>query len=215
MNTDPNAKRILCYGDSNTHGIIPLTEERYPENMRWTGLLQSKLGLGYEIVEEGMSARTLDINDGEADSRNGKKYIIPCLKSQNPLELVVVMLGTCNLKERYDQTPEQVSREADTLTVTIKREAKSKIKHTPPIILISPALVDEGIKDVKGKYLGAEGKSKQLGRLYEEVARKNSCEFLDAANIVTPSKRDGLHLDPQDHQKLAEAVYAKIKLMGL
>ena len=33
-------REILCFGDSNTYGLIPGTKERYKENIRWTGILQ-------------------------------------------------------------------------------------------------------------------------------------------------------------------------------
>jgi hypothetical protein len=36
-------REILCFGDSNTYGLIPGTKERYKENIRWTGILQQKL----------------------------------------------------------------------------------------------------------------------------------------------------------------------------
>ena len=50
--------RILCYGDSNTWGYIPLTEKRYPPEVRWTGRLQRLLGPDYQVLEDGLSGRT-------------------------------------------------------------------------------------------------------------------------------------------------------------
>ena len=35
-------KTILCYGDSNTYGLRPDSNQRYPREIRWTGLLQKK-----------------------------------------------------------------------------------------------------------------------------------------------------------------------------
>ena len=37
-------KRIVCFGDSNTWGYIPITGERYDESIRWPARLQEKLG---------------------------------------------------------------------------------------------------------------------------------------------------------------------------
>ena len=48
------AKRILCFGDSNTWGAIPLSEERYPSDVRWTGVLQGLLGSEWTVIEEGL-----------------------------------------------------------------------------------------------------------------------------------------------------------------
>ena len=63
MNINPTSKRILCFGDSNTWGYVPATGKRYPVGVRWTSLLQEKLGDGYEIIEEGLNSRTTDIDD--------------------------------------------------------------------------------------------------------------------------------------------------------
>ena len=52
-------KRIVCFGDSNTWGYIPVTGERYDETIRWPARLQEMLG--YErctVVEEGLTGRT-------------------------------------------------------------------------------------------------------------------------------------------------------------
>ena len=46
-------KRIMCFGDSNTWGANPSDGSRYPEDVRWTGVLQQTLGEGYQVIEEG------------------------------------------------------------------------------------------------------------------------------------------------------------------
>jgi len=55
-------KTILCYGDSNTWGCIPLTgaqpPRRYVPAQRWPGVLRRELGDGASIVEEGLNGRT-------------------------------------------------------------------------------------------------------------------------------------------------------------
>ena len=51
-------KSILCYGDSNTYGLMPDSPDRYPRDVRWTGILQKKLGEDYYVIEEGLSGRT-------------------------------------------------------------------------------------------------------------------------------------------------------------
>jgi lysophospholipase L1-like esterase len=53
-----SVRTILCSGDSNTWGCVPLTApeppRRYEPWRRWPGGLRRELGDGYWIVEEGL-----------------------------------------------------------------------------------------------------------------------------------------------------------------
>ena len=97
-------KRILCFGDSNTWGYNGIDESRFDENTRWTRLLQQHLGEDYEIIEEGLPGRTASIDDPIQEGMNAYDYIHPCLKSHSPLDLVIIMLGTNDAKERFNLT---------------------------------------------------------------------------------------------------------------
>lgn len=107
-----NKKRILCFGDSNTWGYVSGTDhERFGENIRWPKVLQKLLGLKFEVIEEGLNSRTLVSEDRRPgkEGRNGSQYFIPCLDSQDPLDLVILMLGTNELKEEYKKSPKQIA----------------------------------------------------------------------------------------------------------
>ena len=90
-------KRILCYGDSNTWGAIPNESERYPDDVRWTGVLQNELGSGYKIIEEGYNGRTTVHDDPIEGKLSGVTYFKPCMESQLPLDLIIIMVMTCSL----------------------------------------------------------------------------------------------------------------------
>ena len=94
-------KRILCFGDSNTWGWNPANKERFDENSRWTGILKNKLGENYDIIEEGLNGRTTVWDDPIEGYKNGKKHLPSCLESHRPLDIVVLMLGTNDLKSRF------------------------------------------------------------------------------------------------------------------
>ena len=83
-------KRILAYGDSNTWGFdpvtwesVPMTLERYPEDIRWTGLLQKALGKDALVLEEGLCGRTTAFDDEECDGRNGLMALPAILKAKS------------------------------------------------------------------------------------------------------------------------------------
>lgn len=212
MNINAKAIKILCYGDSNTWGRDPHGSGiRYPVNVRWTGLLQSKLGDDYEIIEEGLGGRTTVIDDPKKEGRNGKSYLWPCLETHRPIDIIILMLGTNDFKERFNQTAEDIGNNIEVLVNMVFKYSKEKNNKSLRLILLSPPYVDESVAGVKENYSGAEEKSKQLAKHYQNVAVKYSCEFIDTAQFVHPSKIDGYHLDPQAHAALADILAQKIK----
>ena len=112
--------RILCYGDSNTWGYIPLTEKRYPPEVRWTGRLQTLLGPDYQVLEDGLSGRTTIWDDALAEYHNGKKTLLPSLDSQSPVDVVVLLLGTTDLKSRMHLNAMEVAMGAEQLIQMIQ-----------------------------------------------------------------------------------------------
>src|SRR5258708_3847860 len=188
MNTDTRAIRILCYGDSNTWGRSGENTTRYPVNVRWTGILQEKLGYGFEVIEEGLRSRTtnLDDDDPQFPGRNGLTYLRPCLESQHPLDLVVLWLGTNDLKVKFNRNSTEVAAALEELVSEIK-DAK--------ILLISPPIVKEHVLKPKSQFVGAGEKSRQLAILIEKLAQKTGCLFLDIALLVEPGDFDGVHLE--------------------
>ena len=112
-------KSILCYGDSNTYGLMPDSPDRYPRDVRWTGILQKKLGEDYYVIEEGLSGRTTLWDDPIEEHKNGKKYLLPCLDSHKPVDLVILMLGTNDLKTRFSLTPFDIGASVEILFLFI------------------------------------------------------------------------------------------------
>ena len=209
MNTNPNAIRILCYGDSNTWGYIPgQNGKRFPIDKRWTGILQKYLGDEYEIIEEGLSGRTTTIEDSDRPGINGETYLLPCLESHRPINLVILMLGTNDLKQNYNKNPQEVTENVEKLLQLIKNYTS---KNSVQIILICPPEVDEGVAGVELDYKGGGSKSKELGRLYSELSEKLEIEYIDLGQIVKPSKIDGYHLDQESHEKIANELTNKIR----
>ena len=98
-------RNILCYGDSNTWGFVPIIFDyetnymaRYSFDKRWTGILQKELGNNYRIIEEGLNGRTTNIDYPDVKGRSGTSYLNPCLYSHAPLDLVIIQLGVNDLK---------------------------------------------------------------------------------------------------------------------
>lgn len=210
MNTNSKAKRILCYGDSNTWGCVPGNDHRlrYSTQGRWTGILQSQLGNDYDIIEEGLNGRTTCLDDPKPgrEDKNGLTYLIPCLKSQSPLDVIILSLGTNDMKQRFNQTPQDIGRNIIKLLNAINDINNYEAGSIPKIILLSPPLIDETNPLANENYIGATSKSKELGNIFKEIALQNDLAFIDLSQIVSPSIIDGLHLEKKSHQKIADTI---------
>ena len=202
--------RILCYGDSNTWGFIPGTDhQRYSEKERWPKVLASILGSNYEIIEEGLNSRTLTSNDTRPgkEGRSGYQYLIPCLDSHDPLDLVIIMLGTNELKVAYNKTPIEVGELLEEYFVKTIINHKSQCGDTyPKLLIIAPPLIKETGKyrDEDNIYLGAPRKSLELDSIYQTIANKYNCYFLSNKGLDTGV--DGVHLTKDSHRKLAKRI---------
>ena len=206
-------KAILCYGDSNTWGYEPGTGNRYPRDKTWPGVLRKALGEGYFVIDEGLNGRTTVWDDPTQlfpEKRNGLKYLIPCLESHMPLDLVIIMLGTNDLKRRFSASPVEVAKSIKALVEAVQRSGAGPGGGSPKILIIAPPKIEWPIEF--GEELeGAEEKSKKLSQYYRLIAKEMGCEFLDASEIVSPSKVDGVHLGLDGHRKLGEALAIHVR----
>lgn len=206
-------KTILCYGDSNTWARKPLADERFGINVRWPGVLRNQLGEGYWVIEEGLNGRTTIWDDPVAEGRSGKVYLVPCLQSHKPIDLVAVMLGSNDLKPKFSLTAYEIARGVKTLVEIIQKSGAAPGGQAPQVLVISPPHVIplEGEGEWQEQFLGAAKKSQQLARYYAAVAQGTGSHFLDAAQVMTSSERDGIHFEADGHKKLGLAVAEKVK----
>ena len=211
-------KNILCFGDSNTWGFIPesITEShprRHPHDVRWTGVLARELGQGFRVIEEGQNGRTTVHDDPFALVRNAKAVLPAILQSHKPLDLVVLMLGTNDLKNVFGVSPSEIAVGAKILSQTILTSDAGLAAKPPRLLLLCPPTIGQlsHLPDLEAKLTNAQARSQQLPKHYEAVAAALGCAYLNTQEIVTPSPVDGIHLDAAAHQKLGLALVAKIK----
>lgn len=103
-------KTILCFGDSNTHGYNSQTDGRFSEEERWTCLLDEMLGTDYRVLEEGLSGRTICFDDPLFEGLNGFTSIFQAMMTHEPLDLLIIMLGTNDVKSRFHATPQNIAK---------------------------------------------------------------------------------------------------------
>jgi len=201
-------RAILCYGDSNTWGDPPGGVGRYEWTVRWPGILQERLGGDYRVVEEGLCGRTTCFDDPLSPNRNGLTYLPVALETHYPIDILVIMLGTNDVKARYNHSAFTIAQGAGELLVAAKK-FEPKIRN---ILLVAPPHVVKS-DNVESSFVfdGAESKSQELAQYFKYFADMNGCHFFDAASVARSSPIDGIHIDAGNHKILAEALSKKVR----
>ncbi|MFR2746783.1 MAG: GDSL-type esterase/lipase family protein [Roseburia hominis] len=205
-------KQILCFGDSNTYGLIPGTKDRYDWDTRWSGRIGQRLWEdGCRIVEEGLCGRTTVFDDPLRDGRRGTELLSVILETHKPVDVVVLMLGTNDCKTMYDTSAEVIGRGVERLLDQIRSSTPDS-----KILLMSPIALGEGVGEAGYDPEFDESSvavSKRLPEVYRRIAHERGISFLAASAYAKPSEEDREHMNEEGHAALAEAVYAKLKEM--
>ena len=209
-------KHIVCYGDSNTHGYCAANDGRFDENERWPRLLEQKLGEDYLVLEEGLSGRTTCFNDPIHEGLSGLDYIYPCLMSHEPVDLLIIMLGTNDTKERFGAS-------AACIALGLKRLIAKAIATTdcwrdkkPNILVVAPKNIE---KEYEATAVGATmgrgcaEKSEGLAEEYRKIAELMGCHYFDANTVVKENNKiEYMHLTKEGHEALATALASLVRL---
>jgi len=201
-------KKIIAFGDSNTHGYNSKTMGRFTEEERWPCLLEQYLGEGYRIAEEGLEGRTACFDDPLFEGLSGFHYLYPCLMTHKPIDLLIIMLGTNDVKARFSATPENVTKGMERL-IQKALDTPIAFRKSPNVLLICPPPIEEGYE--KTEVAGEMGencveKSRALAPLYKAAAERLGVHFLDAGQVegVEMYPYDHMHLSLEAHKRLAK-----------
>lgn len=208
------AERVLvCFGDSNTHGSPPSdgveAVPRYGPDVRWPGVLATSLGPGWRVHEEGLPGRTtLHPDPIEGGHLSGLAALPMVLGTHSPIDTLVIMLGTNDLKARFAVGATDIATSVERLVRTARAFCTDSGRPVPEMLLVSPAPIVE--IEPGGTFAGGAEKSWTLGPLLRDVAARLGTGFLDADDHVQVSAVDGVHLDPDAHRALAAAIGAAL-----
>ena len=207
-------KTVLCFGDSNTWGYVPGSEgERFPPELRWPRRLAAALGDEWEVIAEGLNGRTATVDSPVAEGRNGLTYLMPCLHSHMPLDIVVIYLGTNDAGDRYSLPAETVAGAVGRLVRVVRTSEAGPGGAAPDVLVVCPPPF--GLLDPEGSFANAGAKSRQLGRWFAETCGELGCELLDLDGIAAYSDLDGIHLEAEGQAAVATAVEERLRRMAL
>lgn len=200
-------KHILCVGDSNTHGYCADPKDcadggiRFNEDERWTCLLQKALGDEYLVTEEGLSGRTTVFVDPLHESMDALSVIYSLLKSHEVIDLLIIMLGTNDTKERFGANAAAIAVGLERLILKAK-SVDCWGNSQPKILVVAPPPIEAGHNDpVMGP--GCSEKAYGLAREYAIIAERQNIDFFDAAGCEF-NQIDFMHLTRKGHSQLAD-----------
>ena len=202
-------KQILAFGDSNTWGLIPGTGNRYPEHIRWTGILRKAAApYGYRVLEDGVCGRTTVFRDPFRTGLRGIDSISQYQHTEN-LAAVILMLGTNDCKKAFHASPEQIG-----LGLEQCLSCFEAFISPGAILVVSPLLLGEDVWK-PGKDPAFDRQSvrtcRALKDVYAEIAAKKGNRFLAASDYASASHADEEHLNAEGHEALAAAILDKLK----
>ena len=205
-------KHIVCFGDSNTHGYCADPADcadggdRFNEDERWTCLLQKALGDDCLVIEEGLGGRTSVFDDPLHECMSGLDVIYSTLMSHEPVDLLILMLGTNDTKERFGASDACISLGMERLVMKAKSVTAWR-DGRPNILVVCPPHIGDGLYlrpegDAMG--FGCPEKSRELAKHLRPMAEAQRCAFLDAEGVAEFNRLDCMHLTAKGHRQLAE-----------
>jgi lysophospholipase L1-like esterase len=191
-------RTLVCFGDSNTWGYVPGSSgRRFPRDVRWPVRLQQALGEHWDVIAEGLSGRTATLDSPVAEGRNGLPYLVPCLHSHAPVDLLVIFLGTNDVGERFALPERDVARSVGRLVKVARSAEAGPEGRAPAILVVCPPPFD----------------GHRLGPHFAEMCGELGCVLLDLdgiASYVTLAD-DVEHLDEAGHAAVATAVEQRVR----
>ncbi|MFN3606406.1 MAG: GDSL-type esterase/lipase family protein [Cypionkella sp.] len=204
---------VMTFGDSNTYGTPPIVDmndnTRFDTATRWPPLMARAAGV--DLVEAGLPGRTTMWDDPVMGAHmNGQMGLKMALESHGPLDVLVIMLGTNDVKARFTAAAQQVQGGMSSLLdIAQHRVMQQRHGGFQILIIAPPPVLEQG--PIRHEFFGGAARSAQLGALYADLARARDVHFMDAGAHIAVSPVDGVHFDAPAHSTLAAAIAAKVR----
>ncbi|MEM6383623.1 MAG: SGNH/GDSL hydrolase family protein [Pseudomonadota bacterium] len=209
-----SAKTVLCFGDSNTHGSMPVKhrgfKDRYPDDQRWPSVMGQRLGPGWTVINEGQPGRTTVLDDPiEGPHKNGSRALPILLETHRPIDFVIIMLGTNDLKRRFSIGAYEIAQGVEKLIVSTRAAAAGPNGGFPQLLVATPTPVVE-TGPLAEPYAGAQDESKRLAETFVAMGERANVEVIDLDPVAKVSLVDGIHFEPDALASIGHAVADKV-----
>lgn len=201
-------KKVLVYGDSNVWGDNFLTGERISDDKQWVKILQNKLKNEYIFFQEGLPGRIAGCEEKEKTYKNGKDNFISTFRTNAPVDIVIIALGTNDLQMKYKKSSKSIINDLLWYEKQLEQsyeDLEDRKKYfvngkMPRIIYILPVNFDYKVN---------------ASVIFDEQSEQKRQEIIDyfsknKKDVITSNDMnlfdDGIHLNFDGHKKLANMV---------
>jgi lysophospholipase L1-like esterase len=187
---------------------------RFPPDARWPNIMATALGPGYEVIAEGHPGRTTLHDDPvEGAHRNGLRVLPAILESHAPIDLVILMLGTNDLKTRFAVTAADIAQSMGRLVDGVRASGTAPDGRAPGVLVVVPPPILE-VGELGEMFQGGAVKSRGLSAACAVMAARRDVAVFDAGAVIAVSPLDGIHYEAEAQRALgralAEAVRARL-----
>lgn len=203
-------RTVLCFGDSNTHGTVAMRSSgdrrRFDRGQRWPDIMAAALGPGWSVIAEGHPGRTAVFDDPvEGTHKNGMRALPVLLESHRPIDLVIIMLGTNDLKARFGVPPGDIAAGVERLVMMVRGSDAGPKSQPPKVLVAAPVPIREaGI--LAEIFAGGADKSHRLAGYLKDMAERRRAGFVDLGAVAEVDPVDGIHLVAEAHAAIGAAM---------
>lgn len=208
-------KTILCYGDSLTWGYDPARPGRHALEDRWPSVLQTLLGDRAQVIAEGLNGRTTAFDDHLADvDRNGARLLPSVLSAHAPLDLVIILLGSNDMKPFVCGHAIGAKQGMRRLVNIVRKHAYPFEMDVPEVLIVAPpVLCETADPDFAASFGAGVEQSAMLATLYSDLADVEGCGFFDAGSVARTAPIDGVHLDADNTRAIGRGLEPIVRMM--
>ena len=210
-------RSILCFGDSNTHGTKAMRSNvdrrRFVKELRWPDVMAAALGPEFSVIAEGHPGRTAVFDDPvEGAHKNGLRALPMLLESHRPLDLVIIMLGTNDLKVRFGVPAADIALAIDRLVVEVLKSDAGPKSMAPRVLVAAPVpILETGF--LGEMFAGGAAKSRALAGHLKAVADRRRAGFVDLGAVAEVDPVDGIHLTAKAMAAIGVAMTSAVQGM--
>ena len=202
-------KKILIYGDSNTWGDNFITGKRINDEKQWVNILRKKYNNEYLFFQEGLPGRLAGNEEIMKPYKNGQDTFISTFRTDAPVDLVIISLGTNDLQLKYNKSSEKIINDLLWYKNTLEEsfdDIEDKKKYfngkMPKIIYILPINFDYQFNASEIFNSECERKRQEVIKYFQNQNQNINIIKSDEMDLF----KDGIHLSNQGHRKMAKLV---------
>lgn len=218
-----NTKHVLVFGDSNAWGWIPRPEifptQRLDKHHRWPEIMATGLGAGWSVICDALPGRTTNLDDPTcelgAQVANGARASPGAIGAHMPLDLVILALGTNDLKEPFQRSGDDIAEAIVTMAQAAAENTGIATTYPAPKLMIlcppplGPLHPEDWAQEVFSQ--GSLDKSRALAAIAQPMVETAGFAFVDAGRIIETAGVDGVHFDAANHVQLGNAMAGAVR----